>query len=514
MKISDPSTKWSFECAIDPSGTPPAGGLQLKDMQHDGHNFAKDVRVIGLWIETQQITPPDKVTSTSNTFYILDASNFTVSQIAEHKPSPTINPTYSSAFDYLKQTDAALSFTEYFKPGGSYAGYGLSAKYEAPALLAGLGNCEYAGLTVEQIFLFAPYAKVPKHEPSGGLSAARFHPMMRFAFTKNASFDNKKPYTKVNSIRFDYRLQLYLDRYDVVASNSPATQLGNQAGLFADSDTFIGTAAGSILPTIGSSIWNLSPTSGVASGSFDSVEKPLILEVATAGLVKGLPVFQTPNPRGGTDKWRCWDNIHWWGARGAGNPVISAPGAFHCAHLHWRWGAAAVPVTFDNKFNSLVWPKDVVINSPAAGMWGPLVDPAIWIQSIRVAVVKNDPSLDPSKGVAASALSKNDWKSLFKPGLRAAPTDIEGKGSGADIVLYYSTEVHHDVAIDVSPPAFLFSKPTTFTNAAGGTVFLHGLFFAHDAEIKGLMVGTTKPIYWNRDEYAIRATPDWTRLAL
>ncbi len=56
MKHADPVTGWSFECVTDSAGKPPNGGLVLRDIRHDGHNFAKDVRVIGLVIEVEHVT--------------------------------------------------------------------------------------------------------------------------------------------------------------------------------------------------------------------------------------------------------------------------------------------------------------------------------------------------------------------------------------------------------------------------------------------------------------------------
>jgi len=251
MKLTDPITNWSFDCLTDTGGKPLPGGIVLQNITHDGHNFAKDVRLIGFWIETENVNVSGQVISTNKKFFVLDSSVFNVSQIAEHKPSPVLNPSYSSAFDYLKQTDAALNFTEYFKSGGTYTGYGVSAKFEGPTLLSSFPNCEYSGITIEQIFLFSRYSNSPRHEPSGGLSAARFHPMTRYTFSSNTSLDKKIPWTRVNSIRFDYRIHLFLDRHEDVMINKTLSQIGNQAGLFADSDTAVGTFGTTIAQTSG-----------------------------------------------------------------------------------------------------------------------------------------------------------------------------------------------------------------------------------------------------------------------
>jgi hypothetical protein len=518
MKLADPTTNWAFTCLTDPGGKPLAGGLVLQQVTHDGHNFAKDIRVIGIWIETELVDSSGKVISTAKKFYALDSSTFTVSTVTTLIPKPVFNPTYGKTFDYLKESDAALDFTEYFKePGGNYVAYGVSAKFDAPTLLGALPNCEYTGLALEQIFLFSRYSNSPKHEPSGGLSAARFHPMIRYQFSKNASYDDKKQFTRVSSIRFDYRLHLFLDRHYDVATNATLAQLGNQAGVFADSDTVLGTAAVSI----GSGIWNIFKSNTAATamsrGSFDAVEKPLALEITAPGLAKGFSIFTTTTAGGAALNVRCWDNVHWWGSRGPGAPLISAPGAFHCAHMHWRWGAAgkAAGVAWNPRFNPSTWPAGMPVHPAIQGMWGPLVDPAIWIQSLRLAVVKNDPRLDPNRGVALSALSKDDWKSLFNPGLGPTPSSIS---TGDDLVLWYSAEVHHDVTIPTSstnalPPSFSVPPSPTYISAASGTVFIHGLFFAHDAEKTGLTVGSTDPAYRPTDEASIRSSKQWFRAA-
>jgi hypothetical protein len=533
MTISDAATKWAFSCVTNAAGKPPAGGLVLQQVTHDGHNFAKDIRVIGFWLETELVDPtstPERIVSTTKKFYVLDDTTFTVSGITTLTPTPTTNPVSGATFNYLKDSDAALDFGSYFKDGVNSVACGVSAKYDAPALVGSLPNCEYAGLSIEEIFLFSRYSNSPKHEPSGGLSAARFHPMIRYAFSKNAGFDDKKQFTRLRSIRFDYRLQLYLDRHYDIPTNATLPRLGNQAALFADSDSAVGTSA----VALGSGIWNLRNPFGAASttsGAFDAVEKPLILEITAPGLGKGFSKFKsTPSGGGSPVDVRGWDNVHWWGARG-GNATISAPGAFHCAHLHWRWGAAASlagakvnpmtpnTITSDPHFNPSTYPAGLV-NPAVKGMWGPLVDPGIWIQTLRLAVVNNEAVLDPTKGATPAALSKDNWASLFDPGLGRAPADINKGGNGEDIVLWFSSEVHRDLTDSSAPAGSPYLNPSvpslssgSYSSGAGGTVFIHGIFFAHDAEKGGFGVGSTDPVYKPTDEAKIRSGKNWVRTA-
>jgi len=511
VRLSDPgATNWSFSCLTDSGGTrPPAGGLVLQEVQHDGHNFARDIRVIGFWVEIETVRPTGTVASTTSSFYVLDSPPFTVSPLSVLRPVPTASPTsVGGTFNYLREADAALDFREYFKDStGNYVAFGVKGEYQAPAFFAGFTNCELAGLTVEQIFLFSRYGNSPVHEPSGALNAARCHPIVKYTTIPNGSVNRGVDYTRVKSIRFDYRLHLYIDRHHDVATNATLAQLGNQAGLFADSDTLSGT----VITAIGSTLWNLSTSAGVSSGSFDAVEKPLVLEVTAPGLANGFPMYRTMPPNSVTV--RSWDNVHWWGARGPGAPIISTPGAFHAAHMHWRWGGAAKPVAGNPRFHGN-WPSGQAANPVTNGMWGPVVDPNIWMQTIRLAVVKNEARLDPTRGASASSLSRADWKTLFDPGLRATPDAIS---SGADIVLWFSVEVPREVTVPgfstFTPPSYTTMPTTTYTARSPGTILISGIFFAHDAEQTGFLVGSTSPAYRPRDEATIRSGRQWFRPA-
>lgn len=254
---------------------------------------------------------------------------------------------------------------------------------------------------------------------------------------------------------------------------------------------------------------------GASWVAFSAVEKPLVLEVATLGLDEGLSI---PGPHTGLSapaaRPRTWDNVHWWAARGAGRPMISAPGGFHAAHVHWRWGGAG----------SVLRPRIPAIDTTGvpstavAHPWGAaggsrvLVDPGIWIQTIRVAVVKNDPARDPTQpGVTVDRLSRDDWETLFSA---RPPEDIY---SGDDLVLWYSTEVGFETtfpavwthAISPTPVA----GPLTLRTAQTGTVFLHGVFFGHSPEQTGFGIGSRAEAHRPDSIGTIRAARKWRRLA-
>lgn len=515
---------WEFQ-AVSAGAPPPPGGLVLSNVSHDSHNFAKSLRLIGVWVELQEVDSAGKPGATKKNFYLLDTATFTVG--AATLLTPVANPSYAPWADPFKlnESGAALQFEDYLTQGGGGDQWGISVKYDAPALFASSPNCEDAGLTIEQIFLFSRYSNNPRHEPSGALAAARCFPLIRYRIAKSASCDKSKAYTRVGSIRFDYRLHLFLDaHHDLAVAQVMAKSgvVGNQAGLFADSDSVVTSASRGLKSAAAQfgawaaqqRYWPVPPNisgataTAFSTASFDAAEKPLPLEITAPGLAAGFPVFQTTLTNGSLVAVRAWDNVHWWGARGPGQPLISSPGAFHCAHLHWRWGGAgkATPAALTSRFNPNTYPRGLQIPGGNSGLWGPLVDPGIFAQNLRVAITKNRKTLDPDQGAAASAMSKADWKTAFDAG--GLPEKIY---DGEDIVLWYSIEVLHSMTWHVnSNPAF---PPSTWTPQPGGVVFIHGIFFAHDAEQTGTTVGTTAPIHVPKSRTTIEAEHAWFRPA-
>src|SRR6185437_2918703 len=231
---------WTFDVELDDATRVPAPpGLAFKSVRHDGHNFGRDIRFIGIWIGLEQIDG-SKTVSTKNQFVDLNSASFKVSSNTL-TPNNVKRPEISSAFDYLQNGNSGLDFSDYFQDGsGNYAVYGLAVRYDAPSLFADLhiDNCEWAGLTIDQSYLFSRYANDPPHEPTGALMAARFHPQISYQLSA-AKFDRSKPYYRVTSIRFDYRFNLYLDTF-LVDKTASGLYNANQTGLFADTD--IGTA--------------------------------------------------------------------------------------------------------------------------------------------------------------------------------------------------------------------------------------------------------------------------------
>jgi hypothetical protein len=179
--------------------------------------------------------------------------------------------------------------------------------------------------------------------------------------------------------------------------------------------------------------------------------------------------------------------------------------------MHWRWGASAGAATSEKAIVEGGRPSDLPVEEGTT-LGSLLIDPLIWIQSIRVAVVLDDSALDPNaSGVSLERLSHEDWGTLFA-GRNKPPGDISG---GANIVCWYSTEVHRELTAKLKSGAVPMSTktgvPQPYKSALGGTVFVHGIFFAHEAEMSTEKTGDTDPLHWPKSESAIRSSGKWFR---
>lgn len=468
---------WTFESELDDATRAPApSGLALRKVRHDGHNFAHDIRLLGLWLTFEQVETNGNVLSQKRKFVEVTEKNFYVSAVRTIDPksvTTVYKPKISSTFDYLKSSDSGLTFSDYFQDNDNYMAYGLVANYFAATLFADLGleNCDQAGLSIEQTLLLSRYGNDPPHEPSAALSAARCHPMVAYKLIPSRSCDLSKSFVRVASLRFDFRLHLYLDTY-LKDKTDTGLYNANQAALFADKD--VGSLRSGFRFVTGA-VGNMSMSGGASKIAFYAAEKPLVREVIAPGLIGGSPSGDLPNQSDVV----CWDNIHWWGAAARGQPMISTPGAFHAAHMHWRWGASLK--SWAARAQASAWrrfqPGDA------------LIDPRIPLQDIFVAVTKYNSDLDPMR-VPLKNLTTENWPDLFKK--NSTPALIR---DGGDLVLWYCSVVH---------------RPSP--SSLEGAVFLHGMFFAHNAEPGGisLTVGSREPMYRPRDESEIS---QWFRSA-
>ncbi len=325
-------TGWQAVAVTNSGGRPEPGGLVLRDLRHDGHHFARDVRMLRMLLTVDVVSGSGAVTAREAYWFELDdARYFTASAVTEVRPTPmTVG---ALTFDVLRGASDALNFEQYFLGRRGHVGYSLRVDYTGrAAMFSGIANFEFARMDAAQIFLFSHHGTTPAHEPSGALPAARFHPMLRYQLIANPAYDPTVEHRRLASIRFDYRLHLLLDATHTAIDAAPPD--GNNAGLFRDTP--------GINPFVGLGV--LTGVTGAQAVVFEAVEKPVVLEVVAPGLAKGAAAYPTGPVSASMTSLppltHCWDNVHWWGS-GVGANIPSSPGAFHAAHLHWRWGEVA-----------------------------------------------------------------------------------------------------------------------------------------------------------------------------
>lgn len=499
----DMGYQWELDYLLEDDGSLPDGGIILSDVKHGGYNLAKEMRVLGFWIEFETFTK-GKSTKKESKFFPLKKTHFSFGALALLKESKASvvekardlykkhgSNVYNKITKEEKQTyttyldiiDGLQNFSVYNYITGLQAEFFLLSDFEAE-------NCEYQNLSITQTYLFTDYKETPAHEPSGALAAARLFPLIKTNFITKQPFDkNAETATRINSIRIDYKFQPRLDAFLLPEEKAVSlikdlpTTTGNkeeiikilkakpqQAGVFIDEES--------------PDIW--SGMNGIESVVFKAAEKPLIYEIGGVGLAKGMPFFtdETNVNR------KAWDNIHWWG--GYKNVHIpSAPGAFHAMHLHWRWGGAikgnllkAPPFGNDPQFIESGVPTKVLKDKRYNRFLGPLVHPNCWIQSVRFAIIKYNKQEDNN-------ITTKEFRDKFSAKINNPATNLKQINDGESLVLWYSVELHRELILpeytveDISlyPGNTRVKIPKeTLTANLNGTVFIHGLFFAHEEE--------------------------------
>src|SRR5690349_4154063 len=85
---------WTFDAEFDDqTGAPLDGNLALTSVRHDGHNFAHDLRAIGIWIKLEHVDGSGQVLKTESLQLTLDSKSFKVSPVRTLIPrSVTVRP--------------------------------------------------------------------------------------------------------------------------------------------------------------------------------------------------------------------------------------------------------------------------------------------------------------------------------------------------------------------------------------------------------------------------------------
>ena len=437
--------KWSFKLSLPGSERPDVAakigaedaGLVMYDISHDSHYLADDIRVVSIWINPGQ---------ENETKLRLGLADFELFSDLSVRPDPrkpemgvtsSMKPPYQfSDYPTVVYAQAVFQSREEIFPGGSK-------------------------LRVTQTYVLTDYSLTPAHEPGGVLSAARLFPLLEFEFISENG--DTAPDELITNIRFDYRIQynidVFLDQDELTKlSNADREQVQKRpqkAALIRDKDPF-----------------SFSP--------LEVIEKPLWYEVIGNGLKDGLP--GDPLPGGEAEEVRptTWDNVHWWGGYKQLHQ-ISAPGAFHAAHLHWRWGKVAqepAPVV-----NALIKTKLGEKQFIGTYIGGPLLDPRIPRQDISVILVER------------GAISELDQDFLTQlTGIRPKPDFIK---DGAPLELWMPITVRLGSA----------------NKTRIGMVFIHGLYFAHSPAplLKSVdpRIGTTNEEFKNGDR--CQPEQEWVR---
>ena len=394
---------WSFSDRLEPDG----GGLILSTVSHQGYPMAHDIRVPRVWVAAPEPRDrsggPDPVLKAKKRSYVLG--------------SPDL-PAKNQPFELIRGGQAPGDFAIYPISGG------LGVDYEAETAIPGKRNDI---LTINQRYLFGPYSKHPSHEPGSVLRAARIFPLLEFRLKPG-----KENLPGPSYFRADFR-------FDLVLHNKGD---GNDLGaVFRDSED---------VPLVIPSEGNLLRPP-VLYDVFEGAEKPLHHELIGSGLRERAKLDTGPDRQ-------TWDNYHHFPRDDKGK-LPSSPGAFHCFHTHWRWGAVSVtgkfPVlTGGKQFAGLNWTEE---------LGGPMIDPRIPAQDLTFAITRDSRAGTP---LAASA-NPSEWPftELFTR-WRANPAAI--KKEGAAITFWISVEVNRPAGAEHSE--------------WGGTLLPHGMFFSHDSE--------------------------------
>ncbi|MDB5226217.1 MAG: hypothetical protein JWN78_410 [Bacteroidota bacterium] len=482
------TVRWRYSSDNIPpnSLTPGDGGIILKDIKHDNYSLAKEVSVIGFWVEIGEYKNGKREKDMPKQFLFLDKQTFKfgdVKRLKEVKPKITKTELYNLKGDEQTVMNELEKFNMYGFVGGSMrVTYTLTSKLSE---IFKVDHIDFEGLEITQTFLFSRYSNDPAHEPSGGLTAARFFPLIKFNFTdkQKEPTDIDKPYYKIESFRADYRFHYNLEIFlkDEEGSHGELLKtlkdMGNdkpqQAGVFADNEQ-LNVLAG--------------------DKTFDAAEKPLYFEIIGDGLKKGISMHSDWK---GENFSKFWDNIHWWGNYSQkiiphkdsmfNEPyyddsvhMISTPGGFHALHFHWRWGyfiqnKNPVKSFLSKEIGGSQFKSEIGTN-------GPLVDVNIPSQSLQFAIVENSKSPLSSKEMY-------DYESYFKQ----LPSPIR---EGKDLVLHLNISAHRTKA------------------NFNGTFLVHGLFFAHNEEdpnLKAAYAADSNPIYKHPNKTIAQKNQIWRR---
>ena len=436
--ISNDVTGWEFEGELDPDS--PLGYVITQAM-HEKHPYARTIAIPAIFIQSMNGRFEWFVLNQAGV-KIVSGPDLVVHDRRVEKFRPARNPG-----ERRLRPEVITVRREHPGPLGFYdLRFQVTTVYKVSRLF-GEANQE---LVIEQSTAFTAYSKDPSHEPAGVLKGTRIYPMVHFR-TKPVADD--KPLSdrgnRIAAIRVFWLFALAL------SGDTPT----NLAGIWKDLDLVGAVQA-----------------RGPGVLGFAAAEKPLFYEVVGLG-VKGDKSYLNQVTAGD------WDNIHQWNgafrdaqalndAYAAGGKMPPTPGMPYAAHQHWRWTAAAVdgvPVLLSGgkQFGGV------------GGPGGPLIDPNIPNQTLMFAVTTE---LNGA-GLFFSYLKAMKNGSL--PGSFDMPLETFFQRPGSDPDSIWKGEDALTTWLDITARAPYLDDPAPYSKAVSaafeGTLFAHGLFFAHES---------------------------------
>jgi hypothetical protein len=459
------TTGWIFQGELQEPGY----GYIVRELMHDMHPFAKEIRV-----EQVQIAGNFQPLSSKSKSW--QDGNFL--QRESFKLGPPVMA--RTGGPELIRPSAGKSFSD---PRGFYnpllstlTVYEMNNIFGEPNQSMGIGFG----------FMFTTYSKNTLHEPSGILKAARVYPVVNFISPAPTS-PLTDPKNRISAIRVIFRVELAVSGLDFVEtvksirqkqpklSNDEVNALAlamltraagrNQAGFWTDHDDPSDLQALSIRTSL----------SGKWPGyqAFARAEKPLLWEATGSGLLEGH--YRT------TQKGTLWDNFHQWqgsfnsrqellDAYKNGGQMPPSPGMPYAAHLHWRWSADAY------KGSKLLGPGGKQFGG-VGGAGGPMIDPRLPDQDLHFAITQRN-NFEPTLDIMDEYYKNNKHVFGIQDTIEDLFSQISGKRKnpreiwhGDNLVLWLDFMARSNHLGDIKQAN---------ANIFEGAFFVNGIFFAHE----------------------------------
>ena len=431
--ISNDVTGWEFDGELDPDN--PLGYV-ITHAMHEKHPYARTIAIPAVFIQSMNGRFEWFVLNQAGV-KIVSGPDLVVFDERVQKFRPHEHRLRPEMITVRREHPGPLGFYD--------LRFQVTTVYQVSPLF-GEANQE---LVIEQSTAFTAYTKDPTHEPAGILKGTRIYPMVHF---RSKPIADEKPLSdrgnRIAAIRV-----FWLFAY-ALSGDTPT----NLAGIWKDLD-----------------LVGVPKARGPGVLAFAAAEKPLLYEVVGLG-VKGDKSYLNQVATGD------WDNIHHWNgafkdaqalkdAYAAGGKMPPSPGMPYAAHQHWRWSAVALD-------GAPGFPGGKQFGG-VGGAGGPLIDPNIPNQTLMFAVTTE---LDGA-GLFFGYLKALKDGSLV--GSFDMPLETFFQRPGSDPHSIWKGEDALTTWVDITARAPYLDDPAPYSKAVSaafeGTLFAHGLFFAHES---------------------------------